>query len=240
MGLFRRRKTAKLAGNCSMIVVAAGSSTRMGQDKIMKLLGDAPVIVHSLRTFEQMAEIGEVIVVTRDDLIPEIAALCKTYGMTKVVKVIRGGASRVESARLGTLEADTDAKLIAIHDGARPFVTAEVVKAAIAKAAETGAAAPAIPVKDTIKVARKGLVEETPDRAMLYAVQTPQVFDASLIRAALQSAMDAGAEVTDDCSAVERLGMKVSLTEGDDRNIKLTTPTDLLWGESLLEEGAVR
>ena len=106
----------------------------------------------------------------------------------------------------------------------------------MAQAAKSGAAAPAIPVKDTIKLARDGLVEQTLDRSCLYAVQTPQVFDASLIRAALQKALDDGAELTDDCAAVERLGMKVVLTAGDDRNIKLTTPVDLLLGEGLLEE----
>ena len=240
MGLFHRKKENKLLGACSVIVVAAGSSTRMGQDKILKELGGVPVIVHSLRTFEHIQEVGEVIVVTREDLIPVIGALCRAHRLQKVIKVVCGGASRVESARLGTLEASRDAALIAIHDGARPFVTEAVIKTVITKAAETGAAAPAVPVKDTIKLARKGLVEQTLERSLLYAVQTPQVFESSLIRGALQKALEDGTEVTDDCSAVERLGMKVTLTEGDERNIKLTTPMDLLWGESLLDEGVVR
>ena len=153
-----------------------------------------------------------------------------------MTKVIRGGESRTQSARLGTLEASRDMPLIAIHDGARPFVTVEVIEAAVAQAAKNGAAAPAIPVKDTIKVAKDGMVEQTLDRAMLYAVQTPQVFEAGLIRAALQKALDEGVELTDDCAAVERLGMKVVLTAGDERNIKLTTPVDLLVGEGLAEE----
>ena len=93
-------------------------------------------------------------------------------------------------------------------------------------------------MKDTIKIAENGIVTQTPDRASLYAVQTPQVFDASLIRAALQKALDDGAAVTDDCAAVERLGMKVVLTPGDERNIKLTTPIDLEVGELLAAEGA--
>ena len=99
-----------------------------------------------------------------------------------------------------------------------------------------GAAAPAVPVKDTVKVAHDGLVEYTPDRSTLFAVQTPQIFDSSLIRAALQKAIDDGAEVTDDCSAVERLGMKISLTAGDERNIKITTPNDILLAELLARE----
>ena len=233
--LFSRR-AKEPAAHCSVVVLGAGSSSRMGQDKIMLPVGDLPVIVHTLRAFEPLPEVDEVIVVTREDLVPEIAGLCKVFDLKKVKKVVRGGASRVESARIGTLEADYNAPLIAIHDAARPFVSEDVIRCAILNAAETGAAAPAVPVKDTIKVVRDGLVEHTPDRATLFAVQTPQVFDASLLRAALQKALDDGAEVTDDCSAVERLGMKVSLTAGDERNIKLTTPADLALAELILQE----
>lgn len=235
MGLFRRRK--KEAGpSCSAVVVAAGSSTRMGFDKVLAEVGGVPVIVRALRAFQEAPCVSEVVVVTRTELVPDVARLCQDYGLSKVTKVIRGGDSRTQSARLGTLECSPKAKLIAIHDGARPFVTARVIGDAVAQAAVNGAAAPAVPVKDTIKAARDGLVEHTLDRASLYAVQTPQVFDGDLIRAALQKALDDGAELTDDCAAVERLGMKVALTAGDERNIKLTTPADLLIGEILAEE----
>lgn len=223
--------------SCSVVVLAAGSSSRMGQDKIMLHVGDIPVVVHTLRAFETVAEVKEVVVVTREDLVPEIAGLCKVFDLRKVSKVVRGGASRAESARIGTMEVDPEAKLIAVHDAARPFVTQELIRTVILKASETGAAAPALPVKDTIKVARGGVIEYTPDRTTLFAVQTPQVFDADLIRAALQKAVDDGAEITDDCSAVERLGMKVSLTDGDERNFKLTTPADLALAELIASEG---
>ena len=223
--------------SCSVVVLAAGSSSRMGQDKIMLHVGDIPVVVHTLRAFETVAEVKEVVVVTREDLVPEIAGLCKVFDLRKVSKVVRGGASRAESARIGTMEVDPEAKLIAIHDAARPFVTQELIRTVILKASETGAAAPALPVKDTIKVARGGVIEYTPDRTTLFAVQTPQVFDADLIRAALQKAVDDGAEITDDCSAVERLGMKVSLTDGEERNFKLTTPADLTLAELIASEG---
>ncbi len=222
---------------CSVVVLAAGSSSRMGQDKIMLHIGDIPVVVHTLRAFEGIDEVTEVVVVTREDLIPEIAGMCKVFDLRKVVNVVCGGASRAESARIGTSEVASDAKLIAIHDAARPFASEALIRTAVLKAAETGAAAPAIPVKDTIKVALNGVIESTPDRATLFAVQTPQVFDADLIRAALQKAMDDGADITDDCSAVERLGMKVSLTEGDERNFKLTTPADLSLAELMISEG---
>lgn len=235
MFFFRRRKK-ETAPVCSAVVVAAGTSSRMGFDKVLADVGGLPVIVRCLRSFQEAPGVAEVVVVTRTDLVPEIARLCQDYGLTKVTKVIRGGENRTQSARLGTLECDPQAKLIAIHDGARPFVTVQVIEDAIAQAAVNGAAAPAVPVKDTIKTARDGLVERTLDRSELYAVQTPQVFDGDLIRAALQKALDDGAELTDDCAAVERLGMKVVLTPGDERNIKLTTPTDLLIGELLAEE----
>lgn len=240
MGLFQRRTRNKLAGICSVVVVAAGSSTRMGQNKILAQLDGVPVIIHSLRTFEAIDEVGEIIVVTQEDMIPQISALCRVHRLNKVKKIVRGGANRAESSRLGTLEVNGDAQLIAIHDGARPLVTEAVIRDAIYRGLETGAAAPAIPVKDTIKLANNGVVDKTLDRSQIYAVQTPQVFESSLIRAALQKAIEDGAAVTDDCSVVERLGMKVSLTTGSERNLKLTTPMDLLWAECLLNEGVVR
>lgn len=235
MGLFRRKK--KMAGPlCSAIIVAAGSSSRMGFDKLLADVGGTPVLVRCVEAFQEALSVSEIVVVTREELMPEVARLCQQFQLTKVTKVIRGGENRTQSARLGTLEANRDVPLIAIHDGARPFVTVQVIEDAVAQAGKNGAAAPAVPVKDTIKVAKNGVVEQTLDRAQLYAVQTPQVFDASLIRAALQKALDDGVELTDDCAAVERLGMKVVLTAGDDRNIKLTTPADLLLGEGLVEE----
>lgn len=238
MGLFRKRKQEQQPV-CSVVVVAAGNSTRMGSEKIMAQVGGIPVIVRTLQAFQAVSSVGEIVVVTREELVADIARLCQDFGLTKVTKVVRGGTTRTQSARIGTLEVRQEAQVIAIHDGARPFVPVQVIEEVVAKALQTGAAAPAIPVKDTIKIAHDGLVEETPDRATLYAVQTPQVFESGLIRAALQKILDHGVELTDDCAAVERLGMRVTLTAGDERNIKLTTPIDLLLGEHLLEEGLV-
>lgn len=235
MPVFWRKKKKTPGILCSVVVVAAGSSTRMGTDKLMLTLGGIPVIIRTLKAVEAAPSVDEIILVTREDMMVPLSQLCQEFALTKVTKVIRGGKTRTESVRLGTLEASGDAQVIAIHDGARPLVTTEVIESVIAQALESGAAAPAVPVKDTIKVARKGVVESTPDRASLFAVQTPQVFEASLIRAALQKALDDGAEMTDDCSAVERLGMKVVLTEGDVRNLKVTTPEDILTAEALLE-----
>ena len=121
------------------------------------------------------------------------------------------------------------------HDGARPLVPPEVITKAILKAAKFGAAAPAIPVKDTIKVSKTGAVDETPDRSTLFAVQTPQVFDYALLLGALQNAKQKGLSLTDDCSAVEALGMTVLLTDGSEENIKITTPLDLDIAELILK-----
>ena len=236
---WRRKQKKRQEPCCSAVVVAAGSSTRMGMDKLMLPLDETPVIVYTLRAVQAAPSVGEIILVTREDLIVPMSQLCQDYAISKVTKVVRGGASRTQSVRLGTLEVSGDAQVIAIHDGARPFVSAEVIERVVAQARETGAAAPALPVKDTIKVAHDGVVESTPDRACLFAVQTPQVFESSLIKAALQKALDDGLELTDDCAAVERLGMKVALTRGDERNIKLTTPEDLAVAQAILElEGA--
>ena len=234
---FLRKKKKETRPLCGAVVAAAGSSSRMGADKLLLPLGDEPVIVHTLRALEQSGQISEIVVVTREDLIVPIAQLCKDYGFAKVTKVVVGGATRTESVRIGTLELTGNPELIAVHDGARPFVTPEVIEEAVSAAKNYGAAAPAVAVTDTIKeLGPDGLAARTVDRESLRAVQTPQVFEEGLIRAALQKAIEDGAELTDDCAAVERLGMKVMLTRGDRENLKLTTPADLLVAQAIWEE----
>ena len=233
MAIFQRRKKA-VEPLCAAVVAAAGSSSRMGEDKIMLPLGDEPVILRTVKALQASDKISEIVIVTREDLIFPIAQLCQENGCSKVSKVIRGGATRTESVFEGVREITCDPSLIAIHDGARPFVSLAVIEAAVTQAEKSGAAAPGLPVKDTLKRVEDGLVEETVDRAALYAVQTPQVFDADLIRAALQKALEDKAEITDDCSAVERMGMKVVLTQGSEENFKLTTRGDLALARGIL------
>lgn len=232
-GALRKRRPA--SPFCTAVVPAAGSSTRMeGQDKILLELGDRPVLVRTLQALEACALIHEIVVVTREDLVVPVSRLCRDFGLEKVTKVVTGGATRTLSVLSGIRSASLEAELIAVHDGARPFVTQEVLEEVIRKAAECGAAAPAVPVTDTIKRAKDGVVEETLDRETLFAIQTPQVFEASLLKAALQKAAEEGVTLTDDCGAVERLGMRISLTRGDRANLKLTTPTDLDLGLGIL------
>lgn len=220
---------------CGAVIVAAGSASRMGGiDKVMAALGGEPMIARTVRAFQQCGAIADIVIVTRPDLIRPISALCAQ--MDKVRMVVAGGQSRQESVALGLNALPKGVELAAVHDGARPLITDAVIDRTVRAANSYGAAAPAVPVKDTIKVVRGGLVTDTPDRASLQAVQTPQVFDFDLLRGALKKAAEDAAAVTDDCSAVERLGMAVKIVEGDERNLKVTAPMDLKIAEMLLEE----
>lgn len=220
---------------CGAVIVAAGNASRMGGiDKVMAPLEGEPMIVGTVRAFQQCEAIKEIVIVTRADLIVPISDLCKAMG--KVKAVVAGGSSRQESVERGLAALSNRVKLAAIQDGARPLVTVELIDRVVRAAHSYGAAAPAIPVKDTVKVVQGGVVKYTPDRSTLQAVQTPQVFDFDMLRGALEKAKQDGAAVTDDCSAVERLGMSVKIVEGDERNLKVTTPMDLKIAEMLLEE----
>lgn len=233
ISLLRRKQDTPV---CSVVVVAAGSARRMeGIDKVLAPLGDIPILVRTLQIFQTCPQISEIVVVTREDLLVEISELRKAYSLDKVSKIVVGGAERVLSVRAGLREVRQDAQLIAIHDGARPFLTQQVLHDVLLQAEKSGAAAPAIAVNDTIKRAEDGIVVETVDRSCLWAVQTPQVFQADLIRAAVEKAASDNVPVTDDCSAVERLGMKVVLTPGDRDNIKVTTPFDMILGQAILD-----
>lgn len=230
------RKKKKKENFCSAVVVAAGNARRMeGIDKILTPLGEFPVLVHTLYALQDCPSIDEIIVVTRMDLLVEVSHICRDLPLEKVRKIVVGGVERIHSVQAGLREVDPRATLIAIHDGARPLVTQEILEQTIARAAQTGAAAPAIPVTDTIKRAENGRSTDTVDRSDLWAMQTPQVFEAGLIRAATEKALADGQLLTDDCAAVERLGMPVSLTQGSKENIKITTPLDLVLGEAVLE-----
>ena len=220
---------------CGAVIVAAGSASRMGGiDKVMAPLGGEPMILRTVRAFEDCEAVKEIVIVTREDLMGPIAELCS--GFTKIRSVVQGGSSRQESVKLGLLAFSKEVRLAAVHDGARPLVSGELIDKVIRAAHSYGAAAPAIPVKDTIKVFEGGFIAATPDRSTLRAVQTPQVMDRDLLLGALEKAEQEGTALTDDCSAVEHIGMRVRLVEGEERNLKITTPLDLKIAELLLEE----
>ena len=218
--------------NVSAVLVAAGSSTRMGFDKLSFDLGGETVLRRSIRAFEQCPAVTEIVLVAGKNraFVEQQAADC-----TKPVAITAGGATRAESAKNGVLAATGE--IVAVHDAARPFVSQAVIEAALQAAARCGAAAPAVPVKDTVKQAVRGdgktvpadcMVQATPDRSTLYAVQTPQCFDRAAYLAALEE-LDAEKAmlVTDDCSLFELTGRPVQLTQGDYANLKITTREDL-------------
>ena len=225
-------QVCRLQKTISAVLVAAGSSTRMGFDKLSFDLGGETVLHRSIRAFDQCPQIGEIVLVAgKNRAFVEQQAV----GCTKPVQIVAGGATRAESAKNGVLAAHGE--LVAVHDAARPFVSPAVIAAVLEAAARCGAAAPAVPVKDTIKQAVPGdgktvpeacLVHSTPDRSTLYAVQTPQCFDRTQYLAALQE-LDAEKArlVTDDCNLFELTGRSVQLTQGDYANLKITTREDL-------------
>jgi len=220
---------------CGAVIVAAGNASRMGGiDKVMAPINGEPMIIRTVRTFQNCSAVKEIVIVTREDLITKITSLCGKFD--KVRAVVAGGADRAESVRNGLRMLSQKVKLAAVQDGARPLITEAVIDRTIRAAHTYGAAAPAVPVKDTVKVVEGGIVSSTPGRSTLKAIQTPQVFDFDLLKGALQKAFEDGAAITDDCSAVELLGYKVKIVEGDERNIKVTTPLDLKIAEMLLEE----
>ena len=231
--LFREKEKEP---HCSAVIVAAGSSERMGTDKLTADLCGVPVLVRTLRVFDACALVDEIVVVTRGDRIEEIADLCKQYGIAKVSKVLAGGSTRVKSALVGVSEVDPKAARIAIHDGARPLVTTELIERTVRAAKEYYAAVPVIPSTDTLKaVDEKGYVVGTVDRATTWRVQTPQVFKADFIKGALTKAMEKDLPLTDDCSAMNMMGVKTMTVQGDEDNIKLTTPRDMILAEAILK-----
>lgn len=231
--------TAKDALNgpfCSAVIAAAGASSRMkGEDKLFSELCGVPVLARTLTAFQNEPCIDEIIIVTREESIEPIAELCRRYSITKAVKVVKGGEERIDSVLIGVNEVSPKAELIAVQDGARPLVTSEIIRDTMFKAQKFNAAAPAVPLNDTVKTVKDGFVTSTPDRAELRAVQTPQIFNAALLKGALTEAKKKGLKVTDDCSAVEAMGAAVYLTSGSFENIKITTPVDIAVAEAIIK-----
>jgi len=222
--------------HCAVVIVAAGSSLRMGGDKLMMELCHVPVLARTLLAFQQSPLVDEIIVVTRMEKIMDVADICKKYGVTKAKKVIRGGTSRMESALAGVSELSCGTKLIAIHDGARPLVTQDVINRVVYDASVHMSSIPVIPSTDTLKaVDDDGNVTGTVDRSRTVRVQTPQVFDADLIKGALTKAAKDAMQITDDCSAMDIMGIKTHTVMGDVDNIKITTPNDMVAAEAIIK-----
>jgi 2-C-methyl-D-erythritol 4-phosphate cytidylyltransferase len=219
----------------SAIIVAAGSSQRMGFDKLFALLGDKPVVVHTLLAFEGAECVDEVILVGRDDRLAELQELVRRAEFKKVRHVVSGGVHRQDSVRAGMDLLASDASYVAVHDAARPLITAEKIARVFAECRIHGAAALAEPITDTLKRGDDGcFVCGGVDRSGLYAMQTPQIFSRDLLVRAYETVAAKQLLITDEVSAIEELGAKVLLVPNDEFNPKITYPRDLLLAEALL------
>jgi 2-C-methyl-D-erythritol 4-phosphate cytidylyltransferase len=225
----------------SAVILAAGSSTRMGNDKSKQfiMLGEMPVIVRTVLQFDRSQFIDEIIVVAKRSEISKYDGFAETYGITKPFKVIEGGETRQESARYGVDAVNDKSKYIAIHDGARCLVTEEMIAKACHGAYLHKGAILAIRAVDTVKIGDKSaFVENTPERKTAWQAQTPQVFQTNAYRAAAYIARDEQFEGTDDASLLEHIRIPVKLVEGSRENIKVTEPMDIIFAEAILKARA--
>ena len=219
------------------IIAAAGSGTRMASDRPKQFLqlAGTPLIIHTLKVFEQCESINEVIVVLPAAESAGFLSLAAKHGLRKVARVVPGGTTRADSVKRGLLSIRAaTAEIVAVHDGVRPFVTAEEIEAVVTAAKADGAAILVAPVTDTIKQVGDGRVEVTLDRGRLRRALTPQCFRYELLRDAYQQTDVNDPSLTDESALVERLGIPVSIVEGSARNIKITTAEDLAIAEAIL------
>jgi 2-C-methyl-D-erythritol 4-phosphate cytidylyltransferase len=223
----------------SAVIVAAGSSRRMGFNKSFATIAGEPVIAHTIRAFERSRSVTEIIVVAREDQHDEIRELARAKSFKKVRSIIAGGEHRQDSVRAGLNRLDVDAKYVAVHDAARPLITPEQIERVFEQCQTHGAAALAEPITDTIKrVEVDFVVAGSVDRHQLYAMQTPQIFERGLIEEAYRAVYAGNVSVTDEVSAVERFGRKVVLVLNEDFNFKITYPRDLGLAEFVLKQRA--
>jgi 2-C-methyl-D-erythritol 4-phosphate cytidylyltransferase len=219
------------------IIAAAGTGTRMASErpKQFLLLAGMPVIIHTLKLFEQCESINEVIVVLPAAESAGFLSLAAKFGLRKVARVVPGGVTRADSVKRGLLAIRAaTAEIVAVHDGVRPFVTVEEIDATVAAAQADGAAILVAPVTDTMKQVSDGRVVQTLDRAELRRALTPQCFRYELLRDAYVNADVNDPSLTDESALVEKLGHAVSVIEGSARNIKITTAADLVIAEAIL------
>ncbi len=222
----------------SAVIVAAGGSVRMGiaDSKQFIPLLSRPAIEYTLKAFQKCHLVKEIVIVCCEQDNDRINKIIELNGFSKVSKLVKGGDSRADSVRNGIGACSENAKYYAIHDGARPLITVEEIERVVEAAFDTGAATLGTSVKDTIKVVDGfNNIESTPIRSQLRAVQTPQVFERDLYRFALENAGDNLINFTDDCSLIENMGGEVLVVKGNEENIKLTTPIDIVIAESILK-----
>jgi 2-C-methyl-D-erythritol 4-phosphate cytidylyltransferase len=223
----------------SAIIPAAGKGQRFGSqlNKQFVELKGRPLLYYTLRQFELSTAIDEIILVVPEAWLPEIPPVfVEQYQFSKIKKIVSGGKERFESVANGLQQIDSRADMVVVHDGVRPFISTQLIAESVDACAIYRAVALAVPVKDTIKVVEQGVVQKTLDRSVLWAVQTPQVFQANLLREAYAQLPGLSQSVTDDAMLVEALGHPVRIIAGDYRNIKITSPDDLHLAEFFISQ----
>jgi len=221
------------------IIPAAGIGARMHADRAKQMLelGGVPVLVHTLKRFQQCDAVDQIILVLQPSLTSDALGLISRYNLTKVARVVAGGTERQDSVYRGLqVVSEESAGIIVVHDAVRPFVKPEEIRAVIERAESAGAALMALAATDTIKQVKSGRVQRTLDRRRIYYAQTPQAFRFSVIREAFERAYADGFMGTDESQLVERLGQRVSVVEGSALNIKITRPFDLRLAEGIQSE----
>ena len=222
----------------SAIITAAGHGRRMGESrkKQFLMLGEVPIIVHTLKTFQDSASINEIILVVPDDKIDYCKQeIVNSYKFTKVKKIVTGGEKRQESVFNGLKSVSREMDLVAVHDGVRPFLSKSILENSIKKAKEKGSVVVAIPVKDTLmKISDQGMVVGGQNRDSIWRIQTPQIFKKEILISAFEKALKDNFCGTDESTLVARLRIPVYVVNGSELNIKITTPEDIDLGESIM------
>ncbi len=224
----------------SVLIPAAGQGSRMDSSvkKPYLMLGDKPILSHTIDRFEQNSVIDEIFVIVDESDFPMCQKEVLTpFGYRKVNELVPGGTTRQESVFKGLCTLSNDVDYVVVHDGVRPFIDEDIIFACLEAAEDYGVSISAVPVKETIKVANSNLfIDHTPDRDSLWRVQTPQVFRKSILVDAHEKAIQDGFSASDDAALVEKLGLPVKLVLGSYQNVKLTTPEDLRLAETLLND----
>lgn len=226
-------------GYASVVIVAAGRSSRMKMDVSKQFieLDGVPVVIRTIGVFENTKSVGEIVVVVNEDDVAYCEGLIKSFGIKKVKAVVAGGSERQISVFAGIKMTSNDCEIVIVHDGARPFVTSQIVEETIDSARKHSAAVCAVKVKDTIKkVSPEGLAEETLDRESLWSIQTPQAFARDIIFEAHERAERDKFKGTDDAVLTERIGVKPAVVSGSYYNIKITTREDLIFAKEIIRE----
>lgn len=226
-------------GKAGVIVPCAGFGKRMGQEipKQFIAIQGKPIFIYTLEKLDSCPAVDDVVLVVSSDYENAIKKTITEWSIRKVSRIVAGGKERQDSVCRGLQNLATDVGIVAIHDSVRPFVSVDKIQEVIESARDRGAAILAVPVKDTVKKADNRWVEETLDREKLWAIQTPQAFRREWIEAGYEKATQEGFIGTDDAMLVERLGHHVYIVGGEEKNIKITSPEDLLWAEQIIKRG---